>query len=385
MIIRDEAGNLPRSLQPLRHLLDQMIVLDTGSGDGSAALAKRLGAQVYDFVWQDDFALARNRAIELASADWLLWLDADNGLVRPEEDITVIRSLLSPEPAIIWATERVTRSGELLEQKRIFPRRPEARFAGRIHEQLVHPPHWPQRRSRVVIDHWGYQNPEQLRQKGIYYLGLIRQSLEENPDDYYSRYQAARCYFNLRRFPEAAQQLALALTNPALRRENPALLVQAGLLRATALERLSDRPGCDRQLEQLMAGYPENPLPPLAAGRLAYLAGEYERAADLLEKSLGLNLDTPMIDLNPKQCRFSACYLLGLALSKLGRPAAAALALERALDIDPDHRGARLDRAEICWNLGRHACARQQLTQVLNKYPQDGRAGRLARKWSDHA
>jgi tetratricopeptide (TPR) repeat protein len=385
MIVRDEAHNLPRSLRPLAHLFDQALVLDTGSGDNSADLARSMGAEVHRFIWQDDFALARNRAVELASADWLLWLDADNCLTRPEEDIKIIRSLLSREPAIIWATERVTRSNEMLEQKRIFPRRPEVRFAGRIHEQLIHPADWPQRRSQVIIDHWGYQDPEQMRRKGIYYLGLLLQSLEDDPDDYYARYQAARCYFNLRRFREAAGQLELALANPVFFKENPFLLVQAGLLRATALERLGDYAGSRRQLLGLMESCPQNPLPALAAGRLAYLEGEYVQAVYLLEKGLSLNLDIPMIDLNVKQSRFSACYMLGLALSRLNRSAEALQALEQALAFDPEHRGARLDQAEICWALGYHACARRQLAYVLNKYPQDRRAARLARQWSDHA
>jgi tetratricopeptide (TPR) repeat protein len=384
MIVRDEANNLPRSLGPIASFFDQVVVLDTGSRDRTAHLARSMGAEVYHFTWQDDFALARNRSIELASADWLLWLDADNALAGPEA-VAEIRSLLSPEPAVIWATERVSRSGELLGQKRVFPRRPEARFNGIIHEQLIHPPAWPQRCSQVIIEHWGYRKPEEMKRKGEYYLSLLQRSLEKNPGDYYARYQAGRCYFNLRSFGEAGRQFALALKNPALAKENPPLFIQTGLLLATALEREGETQAAGRQLSELRAACPDHPLPLLAAGRLAYLEGQYEKAVVWLQKSLSLNLGLPMIDLNPGKIRFSACYLLGLALSKLGRPLQARAALEQAVTVDPEHRGARLDSAEISWHLGERALARRQLAWVLERYPQDGRAARLARKWRDDA
>jgi tetratricopeptide (TPR) repeat protein len=384
MIVRDEAGNLPRSLEPVAAFFDQVVVLDTGSRDRTPELARSMGAEVHDFTWQDDFALARNRSIELASADWLLWLDADNALAGPEA-VAEIRSLLSPEPAIIWATERVSRGGEMLGQKRVFPRCPEARFNGIIHEQLIHPPAWPQRRSRVVIEHWGYRDPLEMKRKGEYYLSLLRQNLRENPEDYYARYQAGRCYFNLRSFEEAGRQFALALKNPALARENPPLFIHTGLLRAAALERAGLAEEAGGQLAGLRAAYPGHPLPFLASGRRAYLEGQYEEAAAWLRKSLSLNLDLPMIDLNPEKSRFSACYLLGLALGKLGRLLQARAALEQAAAVDPEHRGARLDSAEISWRLGERGLARRQLSWVLERYPQDGRAARLARKWRNDA
>ena len=57
--------------------MDEMIVVDTGSTDRTKQVAAALGARVYDFVWEDSFAAARNESLRHATGDWVLWLDGD--------------------------------------------------------------------------------------------------------------------------------------------------------------------------------------------------------------------------------------------------------------------------------------------------------------------
>ncbi len=80
MIVRDEEKMLGACLESVRGLADEMIVLDTGSRDATARIAQDHGARVYDFVWCDDFAAARNAALDHAEGDWILQLDADERL-----------------------------------------------------------------------------------------------------------------------------------------------------------------------------------------------------------------------------------------------------------------------------------------------------------------
>ena len=84
MIVRDEEENLSCCLASVRGLFDEIVVLDTGSKDRTVEVARSFGARVFDFVWVDDFAAARNAALARATGDFAFWLDADD-LIEPPE------------------------------------------------------------------------------------------------------------------------------------------------------------------------------------------------------------------------------------------------------------------------------------------------------------
>ncbi len=84
MIVRDEEENLPRCLSSVNELFDEIVVVDTGSKDRTAEIAEEFGARVFDFVWVDDFAAARNAALARATGDYAFWLDADDVIDPPQ-------------------------------------------------------------------------------------------------------------------------------------------------------------------------------------------------------------------------------------------------------------------------------------------------------------
>ena len=76
-IVKNEAENLAKSIKSLKTQVNEIVVVDTGSTDNTMAIARKLGAKVYSFPWQDDFSKARNFALSKAKGDWLVLLDAD--------------------------------------------------------------------------------------------------------------------------------------------------------------------------------------------------------------------------------------------------------------------------------------------------------------------
>jgi glycosyltransferase involved in cell wall biosynthesis len=76
-MVRNEEEKLAACLQSAVDLVDEVIVVDTGSTDGSGELAAKLGARVFEFPWIDDFAAARNECIRHATGDFIFWMDAD--------------------------------------------------------------------------------------------------------------------------------------------------------------------------------------------------------------------------------------------------------------------------------------------------------------------
>ena len=88
MIVRDEETNLPRCLASVRGVFDEIVVVDTGSVDRTREVAREYGAKVFEFAWIDDFAAARNAALEHATGDYAFWLDADD-VIEPGQRETL--------------------------------------------------------------------------------------------------------------------------------------------------------------------------------------------------------------------------------------------------------------------------------------------------------
>ncbi|WP_123042213.1 tetratricopeptide repeat-containing glycosyltransferase family 2 protein [Cohnella candidum] len=145
MIVRNEGDLLEKCLSSTASSVDEIVIIDTGSTDSTKSIASRYTQHVYDFDWNDDFAAARNAAIERSTSTWILMLDADEYLDVP--DLAELRKFLSTIPVSdpsglvlpVYNFVGTTGSGKISESKamRVFTRHPDLRFDRPIHEQLV--------------------------------------------------------------------------------------------------------------------------------------------------------------------------------------------------------------------------------------------------------
>jgi tetratricopeptide (TPR) repeat protein len=176
MIVKDEEEMLPRSLEAIRDVVDEMIIVDTGSTDRTVEIAESFGAKVLHHEWTGDFAEARNVSLDAATGDWFIYLDADEVLVR--EDAARLRELAGHVWREAFFLTEINFTGDLDDGMavhhnalRMYRNRPEYRFEGRIHEQLAHrlPAGVPERveQPSVRIEHYGY-------------LGAVRDAKEKS-------------------------------------------------------------------------------------------------------------------------------------------------------------------------------------------------------------
>lgn len=96
MIVKNEEQTLERCLSGVADLVDEIVILDTGSTDRTKEIAGRFTDRVYDFVWVNDFAAARNKAFSYATKDYIFWLDADDILL--DEDRSKFLKLVANLP-----------------------------------------------------------------------------------------------------------------------------------------------------------------------------------------------------------------------------------------------------------------------------------------------
>jgi tetratricopeptide (TPR) repeat protein len=205
MIVKNEAKNLPELLGPLRGKFDQVVVVDTGSDDGTPEIAREYGAEVYSFQWINDFSAARNESIRHARCDWLFWLDGDDRM-HPDE-VERIRRVVAKYPrrdvAFFCHLRSLGSSWEgdqNLLQLRLFPNLPGVAFDGKVHERITG--NLVQMGLRldscpVEIVHTGYMDPDRLPQKLDRNLELLNAMLEHNPNDISARYQLVMQYLTM--------------------------------------------------------------------------------------------------------------------------------------------------------------------------------------------
>ena len=150
MIVRDEELTLRDCLGSAKGLCDEMVVVDTGSVDGTVAVAEAAGARVYHFPWCDDFSAARNESIRHATCDWLLILDADERLGRgsierlretiSHDDFDCgmlnLHDAISLEATPEDVLSGKARMGDTMLVPRLLRRTEDAPFSGIVHESV---------------------------------------------------------------------------------------------------------------------------------------------------------------------------------------------------------------------------------------------------------
>lgn len=140
-IVKNEAKNLAKSIKSLKNQVNEIVVVDTGSTDNTIVVARKLGAKVYSFPWQDDFSKARNFALSKAKGEWLVLLDADEyftaktaGNIRQ-----VIRQAQQADAILIQMVNYDVDKAEIQDyfyQLRIVCNQQGLHYEGKIHEEL---------------------------------------------------------------------------------------------------------------------------------------------------------------------------------------------------------------------------------------------------------
>jgi glycosyltransferase involved in cell wall biosynthesis len=192
LIVRNEARCIARCLESARPWVDRIVVVDTGSTDGTPEIARAAGAEVHRLDWPDDFSIARNHALALADADWHLVLDADEVVEQGGE---LLRAWCAGPPRLgqVCIHSQFDAAGNPADRPvstsrswitRVLPRG--ARFAGRVHEQVESA--LPRERIELHLGHDGYRDAQMAAKRERNRTLLLRE-LADRPDDIYLFYQ----------------------------------------------------------------------------------------------------------------------------------------------------------------------------------------------------
>jgi len=305
MIVKDEENNLTELLPSIEKFADEIVVVDTGSTDNSLSIAKKFGAKTGTFEWCDDFSKARNRSLELAECEYVMWLDADDRIEDGEaRKITQLKEQLSPNSpkAFMFKIKSLFTNSrsDVCYQVRLFPNREDLRFKGRVHEQIV----WaitkaeiPLAITEVEITHTGYENPIGNRKKLLRNLKLLLEDLKENPHDPAVNHFTAKTYLGLGDTKKAKEYLYKTLTEE-YKSTNAPSYIEAAIMLANIHLQEHDPNRAKELLHNLLKNFPKNDIVKLALAEVLARCGEYRKALGYLEeiRTDGLNLITIPID-----------------------------------------------------------------------------------------
>ena len=226
MIVRDEEHNLGACLEGFMPLVDEVIVVDTGSKDRTRDIARHFGAKVFEFPWVDDFSAARNEALRHATGDYAFWADADDRIDRVNADkLKALFASLSVQDPSAWVVKCRCPGGKpgvpstVVDHVRVFPLRPDVRWKYRVHEQIlpgVRAVGIPVKWSDAAVEHVGYVDPAVRKRKLGRDTKLLEKELADHPADPFALFNLGSVYHEVGDVKKAEPLLV-----DSLRRSHP--------------------------------------------------------------------------------------------------------------------------------------------------------------------
>ena len=301
MIVKNEERFLARCLDSVKDVVDEMIIVDTGSTDRTVEIAKSYGAKVYFHEWKNDFAEARNASLEKATGDWILVMDADEVLVPAS--VEELYRLAATEPKAVYCARIVNETGWDDNQgegygfehymARFFPNDLVIRYRGAVHERIMLEDgmNIPILAARsITIRHAGYRNDIALgRTKHLRNLALLEKTVETYPEHPFYRYSLGAAYYEVGRFKSALEQLDAGYKAAVAWPEESfgkGVAVGIMLLMSNISKGLNQLNSAEDYLRHALEIEPNNPDVLFALGELCRETDKPEEALALYRKAL---------------------------------------------------------------------------------------------------
>lgn len=297
LITKNEENNLAKCFDSLQGIVDEIVVVDTGSTDKTVEIAQRYGATIGWFDWINDFSAARNHALSLATGEWALWIDADEQLdpsCQAEFRKGIVRSHIGGYSIEIvnYLDDNGSTTEFVHSPTRLFRRIDGVQFTEPIHEQITPSlmalgmPWTPLPIAK--IHHDGYRQAAiDEKNKVERTLEILKGVIAKNPDDPFHLFNLANTYFVAANYELAAKTAEKSIRfMPKAGAEYGHAGFQVLITSLEILQRHEEAlKACD-QCDQTAYGGIINEY--LRASVLLNL-GRYEEAMSSCEKCLGLS------------------------------------------------------------------------------------------------
>ena len=227
MIVKNEEGNLARCLCSVRDFIDEIIIVDTGSTDGTVKIAKSFGATIYHYKWNNSFADARNYSLLKATKQWILIMDADDEFEREDKekllsitDNKIVGSDLYCGKTLCYSGDMPDNNSVLINLNvRLIRNHVGYKYEGRVHEQIVLEEENPNDTYPIVatdirFHHYGYLTSSITeKDKHKRNIALIEMELEDNSENAFMLFNMGNEYFAMQEVARSLDFYMRSLNN----------------------------------------------------------------------------------------------------------------------------------------------------------------------------
>ncbi len=362
MVVKNEEFYLPQCLKSVKDVVDEIIILDTGSTDKTPQIAQQFGANVYPFNWCNDFAKARNAALSYAKGDWILVLDADE--VLTPEVVPAIRDAIKDDHLILLNLIRqeigASQSPYSL-VSRLFRNHPQLSFIHPYHatvddsvNQLIQQkPDWKiATLPQIAILHEGYQAAA-IAQRNKWQMAktVMESYFQQNPTDAYSASKLGALYIELGEIQRGMNLLKQGLLY--VNASEPAVLYELHYHLGIGYRKQQNLSAAKHHYQVALQ---QNILPPLKIGAYNNLGNLFKEEGDLENAKKAYQT---VIDIDPESAL--GHYNLGMTLRAMRLYPDAITAYQKAIQLNPNS-------AETHQNLGVVLLQIGQLTDSLEAF-----------------
>ena len=225
MIVKDEEKYLKECLESVKNVVDEIVIVDTGSTDNTVKIAEEYGADIYQFKWINDFSSARNFALSKSSDNWILYLDADERLSKKsvsELRKLTERDLLAGYKCIVRSLDDNNGKPHYMKYVRLFRNIKGIEFTGAVHEQIessLLENGYKIFNAGIEIIHLGYNaSKEDIEKKARRNLSLLIKEYESEKSAY-NAFQLGNTYSVLKDFKSARKYYLEATDKKNLKNE----------------------------------------------------------------------------------------------------------------------------------------------------------------------
>ncbi|MBA3036700.1 MAG: glycosyltransferase, partial [Desulfobacterium sp.] len=382
MIVKNEEVFLDQCLKSICDYVDEIVIVDTGSTDGTVEIARQYTDKIYFHPWEGSFSKARNQAMAYATCDWIFQIDGDEELVQGSGE-ELIEAVYDAGPADAFHVNIISTYSNGAKRarhnfERLFRNNGVIHYEGIVHNRVTGA--FKIKESRIELMHYGYNVDEKKAQeKYLRTSELLKKQIEENPNDPMPHHYLGASYLSRGMDEDAAKESVTAIDLAERQNDDNPMYLWSRHNAAIAFFRMGNLNKAGEYSLDALRKYPEHLD---SHYTLTIIAGERGQWKDVISHGTKFLELRDMFENNPEKAGIvinstmneapSIHLLIGHACHALGEISKMQVQYQMAADHAEDKWQAWWNAG--CFHMDRSfdlVCARSYLSMALVESPEN--------------